>query len=696
MITPEKIQQYKNDICYFLEEQYILENGKHIKLEQWQKEKILRPVFETKNENGLRKYDLALIGLPKKNGKSTLSSGVGIYMLFFDDPGAEVYSIAGDKDQARIIFDKAKRTVERNPILSNSVKVYRDIIEIPSTGSIYKVLSADAPTAHGLNPSAVLGDELWNQPNRDLWVALTYSPVREQPLYFITTYAGSDRTSLLYELYEMGLKKENSSMYMFWSEENLASWIDEVYLRRQHQILHPSEYQRLHENKWVQGENAFVLESEVMACRDEILTRKAIGDTTKEYVYACDLGLTKDRTVSLIAHYEQPYVVVDQIETWKGTPESPVLISNVEDHMKRYMQDFNNRAIVIDPWQMKRTYQEYESRWRMKEYKFAGDSLVKLTKTLYYLIHNGLLRFYPHKELENELISIVIKEMSYGQRIDHKAGGYSDHVIALGMACVELMQTVSETPVFDMEVLEDWYEKAKKPEFIGDLEERPRGLGFKRIPNEKGCLSIWEHPKPGEQYIIGAVAAEGGEKGEYSSAVVKNCRTKEQVAVFEVAGLDTDLFARELTKLGKYYHGIKYKYNANLAVEVNNQGIAVLNYLRKELHYHGLYNRETVGEVTDERTDKIGWRTDILSKPIMIGEQKRVIREQEIKLNSKPCIEQHMTYVVDQKGDTEAQAGCRDDLVIADSIATQMLIKYPYRERRKRKSPMVEAGITGY
>lgn len=463
MITPEKIKQYKQDPCCFLEEQYILENGKRIVLEPWQKEKVLRPIFETKGENGLRKYNLALVGIPKKNGKSTLSSGVGIYMLFFDDPGAEIYSIAGDKDQARIIFSKAQKTISRNPMLSNSVKPYKDVIEIPSTGSIYRVLSADAPTAHGFNPSCVLGDEIWNQPNRDLWVALTYSPVREQPLYFITTYAGTDRTSLLYELYEMGLKKENPKMYMFWSEKNLASWVDQGYLHQQRRILHPAEYQRFHENKWVQGENAFVTESEVMACKDEGLTRKTIGNPTEQYVYACDLGLVKDRTVSLVAHYEAPYVIVDQIETWKGTPENPVLISSVEDHMKGYIKNFNNKAIVIDPWQMKRTYQEYECVWDMREFKFTGESLVRMSKTLYYLIHNNLLRFYPHTELENELISVVVKEMSFGQRIDHKAGGYSDHVIALGMACMELVQLDPEEHVFDQARLQEAQGLVKDP-----------------------------------------------------------------------------------------------------------------------------------------------------------------------------------------------------------------------------------------
>ena len=210
-ITRDKLVEYKNDICVFLEEQYILENRKPIKLEPFQK-KILKDIFQTKDKNRLRKYNLALIGVPKKNGKSTLASGVALYMLFADVINAEVYGIAGDKDQAKIIFQMTKKAIERNPILLDSVKIYKDEIVVPSTGSIYKVLSADAPTAHGLNPSCVIADELWNQPNRDLYDAMTQSPIRKEPLTFIVTYAGTDQTSLLYDLYQAGVQKKDKGM----------------------------------------------------------------------------------------------------------------------------------------------------------------------------------------------------------------------------------------------------------------------------------------------------------------------------------------------------------------------------------------------------------------------------------------------------------------------------------------------------
>src|SRR5438105_4326248 len=98
----------------FLERNFIPEgnNGKPIRFEPWQVEHVLSPVF--KKVDHRRCYDTYLIGLPKKNGKSTLAACVAVYALFLDDPCPEVYSTAGDKDQARIIFNFTKRALERS------------------------------------------------------------------------------------------------------------------------------------------------------------------------------------------------------------------------------------------------------------------------------------------------------------------------------------------------------------------------------------------------------------------------------------------------------------------------------------------------------------------------------------------------------------------------------------------------------
>lgn len=445
-ITTEKLLEYKRDICVFLEEQYILENGKPIKLEEFQKN-ILRDIFQTKDKNGLRKYNLALMGIPKKNGKSTLASGVALYMLFCDVYNAEVYGIAGDKDQAKIIFNMTRKAIERNPILLSSVKILKDEIIVPSTDSLYKVLSADAPTAHGLSPSALIADECHTMKNSDLLDALTYSPVRKEPLYFYISYAGSDFNSPLYKMYQMGMKKLDPRMYFFWSEINLSSWVSEEYLAQQRMRLPSAVYQRMHENKWVAGENSFITKEEVEACKDYAMKPQLGGREGIKYYLAVDLGLTRDRTVLTICHKdaESNLVYLDFIKTYSGSKKNPVLISDVESDILWANANFNIKKNIFDPWQMKGTAQKLRGKIKVEEFTFTSSSIQKLSQNLYYLFHNGLIRIFPHKLLEEELLSLNAEEKSYGWRIDHKSGGFSDHVVSIGMSSMYAVQDEKPT-----------------------------------------------------------------------------------------------------------------------------------------------------------------------------------------------------------------------------------------------------------
>ena len=172
----------KIDILKFLERNFVPEGGDQhhpIRFESWQKEHILAPVFD--KIDGRRRWDTFLIGLPKKNGKSTLAACTATYALLLDDPYPEVYSAAGDKDQAKIIFNYTRKAFERSPGLRPLVKIYRDAIERIDGNGFYRALASDSSGTHGRNASCVIWDELWNQPNYGLWEALAHSPARTDP-----------------------------------------------------------------------------------------------------------------------------------------------------------------------------------------------------------------------------------------------------------------------------------------------------------------------------------------------------------------------------------------------------------------------------------------------------------------------------------------------------------------------------------
>lgn len=181
--------------------------GKPFTLEPWQTA-CITDLFGTVVSEGIRQYRTAYIEVPRKNGKSTISAGIALYLLLADrEPGAEVYAAAADRDQAAIVFNQAKEMVESSPILAKRCKVMKRVIEVPATGSVFRVLSSDAPTKHGLNAHGIIFDELHAQPNRELWDVLTTSVgSRRQPLTVAITTAGFDKHSICWEQHDYAAK----------------------------------------------------------------------------------------------------------------------------------------------------------------------------------------------------------------------------------------------------------------------------------------------------------------------------------------------------------------------------------------------------------------------------------------------------------------------------------------------------------
>jgi phage terminase large subunit-like protein len=186
--------------------------GHPLTLEPWQRKRIIRPIFgSVRRADGLRQYRTAYVEVPVGNGKSTLAAAIALTLLFIDgEPGAEVYGCAGDRDQARIVFGTAKAMVEADPMLMERAEIFKDAITVPSTGSTYRVLSAEAYTKHGLDAHGVIFDELHVQPTRELWdTMLARVRSRRQPLVFAITTAGYDRHSICYEQYNYAQKVQS-------------------------------------------------------------------------------------------------------------------------------------------------------------------------------------------------------------------------------------------------------------------------------------------------------------------------------------------------------------------------------------------------------------------------------------------------------------------------------------------------------
>jgi len=209
----EKAQRVVGFFEAFLKHQKGLEAGKPFTLLPWQRD-FLATLFGWVDADGRRRYRRTWLEIPRKNGKSTLSSGLGLYLLFGDgEQSAEVVSAAGDRDQAAIVFDVAKGMIQADGMLSKLAQVYRREIKYPRTNSVFKVISSDAGTKHGMNISGLIADEVHVWPNRDLWDTLhTSMGARAAPLSIAITTAGHSRTSIAWEQHDYALKVRDGTI----------------------------------------------------------------------------------------------------------------------------------------------------------------------------------------------------------------------------------------------------------------------------------------------------------------------------------------------------------------------------------------------------------------------------------------------------------------------------------------------------
>lgn len=212
--------------------------GERFELESWQKF-VVGGLFGWKRADGTRRFRVGHLEVARKNGKSTLAAGIGLLLFVLDgEAGAEVYTVATKRDQARLTHEESKRMVKKSPALNKRVVTYKDNLHVPATHSKYEPLGADGDTLDGLNVSGWIADELHAWKNRLLWdVMETATGARSQPLGFCTTTAGHDRHSIWWERRELCIKVlegviEDDSLFAYiatldegddWTEER--NWI---------------------------------------------------------------------------------------------------------------------------------------------------------------------------------------------------------------------------------------------------------------------------------------------------------------------------------------------------------------------------------------------------------------------------------------------------------------------------------------
>ena len=170
--------------------------GSPFLLHDWQKDDIIYPAFGNYDQEGHREKRFIYVELPKGNGKSFLLSAITLYMAIADgEHNAEVYCVAGDREQARIIFDTCREMIAADSRLSAACQVFKNTIVHKKSASTIKVISAEAYSKHGYRPYAIMFDELHVQPNRELYDTLTRGMIKRwNSMCWMITTAGVKNT----------------------------------------------------------------------------------------------------------------------------------------------------------------------------------------------------------------------------------------------------------------------------------------------------------------------------------------------------------------------------------------------------------------------------------------------------------------------------------------------------------------------
>lgn len=169
--------------------------GKNIKLELWQKAFIEAAFGFIDKDTGFRKYNKVALYVARKNGKSTLVSGLSNYMLTKDhEGGAEIYALANTRDQAKIVWKESARMIKKSPALNKRIRCLVSEICYDATDSIFKPLASDSDNLDGLNAHFVAADEVhaWKDANL---IDVTYDSMsaRTQPMFLEVSTMGTVR-----------------------------------------------------------------------------------------------------------------------------------------------------------------------------------------------------------------------------------------------------------------------------------------------------------------------------------------------------------------------------------------------------------------------------------------------------------------------------------------------------------------------
>jgi phage terminase large subunit-like protein len=410
----------------------------------WQRS-LTEHLFAVRPDGELR-HKVGLIGLPRKNGKSAWLSAVALESLVMGPAGGEIYSCAADRDQAKIVFGTARRMVEMQPELSDILKLYRDSIYNPATGTTYRALSAEAFTKEGLNPTLVAFDELHAQPNRELFDVMSLAMgARKSPLLVAITTAGvktdnSGRDSLCFGLYEYGKRVvsgeiDDPSFFFAWWESNGDHRLEQTWNAANpgfNDIVAAedfasavnrtpeAEFRTKRLNQWVSTSDTWL----PAGTWDNLAAPREV-EQGASIVLAFDGSFNGDCTAIVgVTVEESPHVfVVDMWEKPDGeAADWQVPVADVEASIRAACKRWQVEEIACDPYRWARTFQILEDEGLpVVLFPQNASRMTPATTRFYESVMNKNLTHDGDPRLARHVANATLRVDSRGSRLAKEA-----------------------------------------------------------------------------------------------------------------------------------------------------------------------------------------------------------------------------------------------------------------------------------
>ncbi len=424
-------------VCDFIEKHCRITRGDRtgdlVRLLPFQRE-LLTDLFELR-EDGRRRYRRAYVQIGRKNGKTFLLACTSLYEALMGEIGGEVYFVAADRQQASRAFDECKRIIEQDAELASLFRVFRYHCEVPQTGTILRVLSADASLQAGLSPSFVCFDEVAMQPTDRLWSMMSLgSGARSQPLLVGISTPGWERDSLAFRLYQHGRavasgETQDPSFYfkawepadsecdhtspLAWADANpaLGEFLNLEDFQAAVASTPEHEFRRFRLGQWTSTKDAAL----PAGAWDALTDKNRVVPPGSSIIVGFDGSRVRDCTALCACTITDPHIW--PIEIWEPTEHERVDPKDVAEAIRQTCHSYDVRELICDEslWSwvlfelaeegapvvvMPQTPQRSISAWQR-----ISDAIAERRIT-----HNGDPRVARHFE------NLVLKSDRFGQR----------------------------------------------------------------------------------------------------------------------------------------------------------------------------------------------------------------------------------------------------------------------------------------